>query len=180
MPDGAAIYTSGMIATTDDSDFPSFFYIEDPDRTCGIRVVSASTIGTVSKGSIVEVNGTMATTGTGERYIDSAAVTVTGTTSPLGPLAVTNKSIGGSDFGVPPDYQMGVTDGIGLNNVGLLVKIWGRTTVSGTTTIDDGSGTPVWIITNALTIPPADGEHVTLTGISSIAPGGGRLLFAID
>ena len=56
----------------------------------------------------------MATTGTGERYIDSAAVTVTGTTSPLGPLAITNKSIGGSDFGVPPDYQMGVTDGIGL------------------------------------------------------------------
>ena len=178
--DGTVVYTSGMIATTDDSDFSGFFYIEDPDRTCGIRVVPASTIGVVSRGSIVEVSGTMATTGTGERYISNAAVNVTGTTSLLGPLAVTNGGLGGSDFGAPPNYQVGVPDGIGPNNVGLLVRVWGRATVSGMTTIDDGSGTPIMVVTSGLTNPPTDGSFATLTGISSIAPGGGRFLLAID
>ena len=122
----------------------------------------------------------MATVSTGERYLDDATVTVTGTPSLLGPVGMSNRALGGGDYGAPPNYQIGVTGGAGPNNVGLLVKVWGEATVSGTTTIDDGSGVTVRIITNGLTTPPADGEYVTLTGISSIAPGGGRLLFAID
>ena len=77
-------------------------------------------------------------------------------------------------------FQTGVTGGTGPNNIGLLARIWGEATVSGTTTLDDGSGVTVTVDTSGLTTPPADGEYVTLTGISSIAPGGDRLLLAID
>ena len=180
LPDGTAIETSGMIATTDASDYAGIFYIEEPDRTSGIRVVPSSINGTLAKGKTVEVYGTLATTGPGERYLDDATVTVTGTPSLLDPIGMTNLALGGGDYGTSPNYQMGVTGGTGPNNIGLLVRVWGEATVSGITTIDDGSGVALRVITSALTTPPTNGEYVTLTGISSIAPGGSRLLFAID
>lgn len=57
------------------------------------------------------------------------------------PLAVNNKAIGG---GALNQYTPGVENGVGLNNIGLLIKTWGRVTAVDTVNqffyIDDGSG----------------------------------------
>lgn len=57
------------------------------------------------------------------------------------PLAVNNKAIGG---GALNQYTPGVENGVGLNNIGLLIKTWGKVTAVDTVNqcfyIDDGSG----------------------------------------
>lgn len=56
------------------------------------------------------------------------------------PLAVNNRAIGG---GALNQYTPGVEGGVGLNNIGLLIKTWGRVTavdaVNKCFYIDDGS-----------------------------------------
>lgn len=136
--------------------------------------------GTLARGKTIELFGTMSTTGAGERYIANATVTATGTPSLVDPVGMNNAALGGADYGVSPNYQMGVAGGFGTNNIGLLVTVWGEAAVSGTTTLDDGSGVTVTVDTSGLTTPPANGSYATLTGISSIQPGGGRVLLAID
>ena len=180
LADGTRVHATGKIATTDAADFSGFFYSEEPDRSSGIRVVAATISGALARGATIEVTGEMATTGVGERYIDAAAVTATGIPSPLGPLGMTNKSLGGGDLGTPPSYQMGAVGGAGTNNIGLLTRVWGLAAVSGVTTIDDGSGMLVTVDTTGLSNPPADGAYVSITGVSSLLAGGERLLLAID
>lgn len=41
------------------------------------------------------------------------------------PIAVSNRSLGGADLN---QYTLGVVSGIGPNNIGLLVKTWGKVT----------------------------------------------------
>ncbi len=59
----------------------------------------------------------------------------------VAPLAVANKSIGGGAFN---EYTPGVEGGTGLNNIGLLIKSWGRVTYVDAAAkcfyINDGSG----------------------------------------
>jgi hypothetical protein len=93
------------------------------------------------------------------------------------PLGLSNRSLGGGDLGYsagPPKLgQQGVKFGAGLNNIGLLVTVWGRVTEiedaqpSTWFKIDDGSGTPVKCIApQGVTIDPA-WQYVVVTGISS-------------
>ncbi len=65
----------------------------------------------------------------------------------LEPLAVNNRAVGGTDFYYDQstgEGQQGVTDGYGLNNIGLLIKTFGVVTYVNTQQkfmyIDDGSG----------------------------------------
>lgn len=57
------------------------------------------------------------------------------------PLAMTNAAIGG---GMLNQYTPGVEGGAGLNNIGLLIKTWGKVTFVDATNkvfyIDDGTG----------------------------------------
>ena len=102
------------------------------------------------------------------------------------PLAMNNKTLGGGSLNA---HTPGVTDGAGLNNIGLLVKTWGKVTYTDDENkffyIDDGSGikdgtltpdgTPVVGIRVSykdlapeVTFQRPDvGTWVTVTGISS-------------
>jgi len=182
--DGKLVHTAGKIATTGFSDFTGFFYIEEPDRSSGIRVVATTTLGSVVRGATIEVTGTMATTAAGERYIGQATVSASGTPAVLGPLGMTNKSMGGSNAGNPPLGQYGVVGGSGTNNIGLLVRACGQVVSfgSGYRVIDDGSGVLLRVDTTAAPSIPTSG-YVTVTGVSSLYGSAGsaeRLLLAIN
>lgn len=101
----------------------------------------------------------------------------------LKPLCVCNKALGGGQIGT---NTPGVAGGIGLNNVGLLVKTWGHVTYVNRTEqffyIDDGSkmndgsniagATGIRVSYAGLADgntfnPPSGGQFVVITGISS-------------
>lgn len=182
--DGKLVHATGKIATTDGSDFTGHFYIEEQNRSSGIRVVATTITGTLARGKTIEVTGKMATTAAGERYIDQATVVASGTPSLLGPLGMINKTMGGLNVGNPPLGQYGVPGGSGMNNIGLLVRAWGNVTSfgNGYVIIDDGSGVSLRVDTTAAPTTPTSG-YVTVTGVSSLYGTAGsaeRLLLAID
>lgn len=106
------------------------------------------------------------------------------------PLVMPNKAVGGGPFG---QYTPGVYGGTGLQNIGLLIKTWGKVTAPPDTTnkffyIDDGSGlndTSGYVGLrvsyanlapgNTIT-PPSQNQYVVITGISSTTDLNGRIV----
>ena len=96
------------------------------------------------------------------------------------PLALSNKAVGGGRLN---DYTPGVEGGTGLNNIGLLIRTWGKVTFVDTTNKffyvndgagrQDGSGNVGLRVSydnlapgNTIT-PPAVNSYVAVTCISS-------------
>lgn len=168
--DGDTVYLTGSVSAL----FPLIgrFYIQSPDHFCGIQV-RASTLPTT--GQSVYVWGILHTDEvTGEMYIDSSGWTGTGPNKAK-PLMMCIRSLGGATL----NRQAGVEGGIGVNNVGLRVRIAGEVT----TKSDDGlwacvsdgasfdnSGVRVSLAgLQHLDRPWVDvGRQVTVTGISSL------------
>lgn len=172
LQDGRYVSVSGKIATSAAGDFGDFFYIEEAGRFSGIRIAAPpASVSGLTRGSVVNVIGMMATTPGGERQLAGPMVIIASTTAPLTPLAMANRSLGGGNVGVPPLGQYGITGSTGLNTVGLLIKTWGQVTATGPgyVDIDDGSGTPVRVDTSLLASCPAYGSFVSVIGVSSIA-----------
>ncbi len=153
-----------------------FFYVETDDRAAGIRVEKASH-GLTDANARATVKGVVKTSVDGERYI-KAFVAYSDGTGTVDPLGIPLKSLGGgalydpiSGFG-----QIGVSQGIGLNNVGLLVRVWGRVVDVEPVTpptqptwfkIDDGSGIAVkCVVPDGVTIDQ-NWTYVSVTGVSS-------------
>lgn len=115
-------------------------YVEEPDRSSGIRVAT-NTAG-LAVGDVVNIvgkTGTRSLSGyRSERQISNATVTDTEMDNPLQPVAMTCLAVGGAPIG---SLVPGVKDGVGLNNIGLLVKIFGKVTYKAGAYIyiDDGS-----------------------------------------
>ena len=180
LPDGMFISISGNIATSAGGDFADYFYIENAKRTNGIRIAAApGGIADLVRGSIVNVFGVLGATSDGERQLTGPIVIVIATDQPLNPVAMPNRSVGGSDFGLPPSGQFGVTDALGnpangLNTIGTLIKTWGRVVGSGTgyILIDDGSNSPVRVDTSTLSSIPVEPQYITVIGISSLRTSG--------
>lgn len=175
-PDGALVSVAGKVATSAIGDFAGFFYVEEPDRSSGIRVaLSPGSVAGLARGSVVNVIGTLGTTGSGERQLTGPMVIIVSTATSLTPLGMPNRSLGGSDLGTPPSGQMGVTGGFGLNNIGLLVKTWGRVSYlpGNVLAIDDGSGVVVRIDASTLNALPPSNSYVAVTGVSSLWQSGG-------
>lgn len=160
---------TGKIITRNWTDY---LYIEDDTRACGIRVEKTAH-GHV-KGEVVSVEGTLATNADGERYIAATTITQTGT-GELTPLGMNNKWLGGGDFaydpGPPVVGQRGIVGAAGLNNIGLLVRTWGKVTELDMASpaqwflISDGSN-----VQTKVAYPPfayAVDDYVTISGISS-------------
>jgi len=157
--DGSYSSATGIVTAV----FDGFFYIEDSQRISGLLVDGSETVG-----DVVNVSGTLATSG-GERVLTNASISVTsaGTAVP-GPLGLTNKALGGATTGL----VSGVDGGIGTNNLGLLVTTTGQITsvdtVAGATvlTIDDGTGVGVKVtdITGTWFV----GQYVKVVGISAL------------
>ena len=145
--------------------FGDYFYVEDSNRSNGIRVVKANS--GVTAGQLVNIAGTMATLDSGERFVNAGTPVPAGTLQ-LTPVGLNNKSMGGGNLGDPAagKGQAGVSDGAGLNNIGLYVKVWGKVSiVGGKYKLNDGSGVDVTIQVVNGTI--ADGAYISATGIMS-------------
>lgn len=168
-PDGSAVQISGKPAS---AKIGTAFWIEEADRSSGIKVNSAMS---VTAGTLITVVGRMASS-QGERFLDQPAPSVgSGVTAPP-PVALGSRALGGAALNA---YTPGVAGGLGPNNIGLLVKTWGRVTQTGADYfyINDGAnlmdGTTTGGAPNVgvrvLSAPGAllPGDFVIVTGISS-------------
>lgn len=142
MPEGTPVNVSDWSVT---AAYPSadYLYISPEDRSFGLRV--AASFSGISVGDRVNVTGVLTTRKVGgnkpsERQISDAVVTKVSSGTPLKPLGITCRSVGGGAIGPVP----GVQDGVGTNNVGSLVKIAGRVTDTRGYYffVDDGSNVP--------------------------------------
>lgn len=153
--DGTLVALPSRLVTAGTEILGDHFYVEDLDRSSGIRV--SYTGGVVTTGSMAYVIGRLSTTG-GERTIeaDSAAVLSIGN-PPLQPFGVRGVDAGGS--------------GQGATTIGLLSKVWGQVKSWGTDSfvIDDGSG-PITVRSGLLDKPAVD-SFVAVTGVSSLSSG---------
>jgi len=166
---GASVTLTGKVVSAGPAEFPGIMYIQEPDRSSGLKVELGAAQTDAIIGSIVTVSGTLQTPA-GERTITNPAVTVTGSGDAPSALSVVNRDVGGSALNL---YTPGVTGGIGLNNIGLLVCVWGRVTAlgSGYFYLDDGSalagGLGLKIVTGTLA-KPGSSQYAVAVGISSV------------
>lgn len=173
LPDGTLVSVCGKIAASAADDFAGFFYIEEPNRTGGIRVSCSSwPVADLFRGSTVNVIGTLATASSGERHITGSVIVVGATVDPPTPFGLSNRSVGGASFGQPGCGQSGAIGGVGLNNIGILIKTWGliKSCDAGYLVIDDGSGVDLHVDATGLANPPSSG-YITVVGISSLRDG---------
>jgi sugar lactone lactonase YvrE len=162
LPDGSAAQFMGYVVT---AKFANYFYVEDADRTAGMRIASTAAI---AVGDKVNVAGTLGPTPDPdrERQIGSATVQKisSGNTVPA-PLGLNLRAMGGAAVGPVP----GIVGASGLNNVGLLVRAFGTTSDRNVGAsefyLDDGSGFKVRVHAPGLSLP-GDGSKVAVTGIS--------------
>ncbi len=194
LPLGSAAAISGRVLTTRSpsntdpkGDFQNKLYVEDPDRASGILLSFANGApNDLVPGDIVDIIGATGIVN-GELAIVDPFVAKTGFRPALKPLGVTNKAMGGGQFGqqaaVINRFAYPRTMATGANNIGLLVKVWGRVKAVGSNFfyIDDGSGTMddtdnmgVRVVFDPDKIQrPAGGQYAWVTGISSCEYVGG-------
>ena len=155
--------------------WPDVFYIESSDRTKGIRVEKAGHA--LVAGQTARKFGYVKTNPDGERTIDASWAMADGGSGTITSLGMANKQLGGANWNYSKPTgagQRGVTGGNGLNNIGLLVRTFGKVVaVDGSVTptwytIDDGSNVNVKVVVQAGVGVPAVGSYVTVTGASSI------------
>jgi len=166
---------------------PTYFYIEAPDRSWGICVLSAGGAA-LPVGAEVSVSGKLKTNALKERYIEASSVQQTGTLS-VAPLGMLCANLGGADFRYNAATGSGQSGakGVewGVNTVGLLVTIVGRVEYVYPTgpffTVSDGSrnagtlpvdvngkpGMMVWSPT-PIAGTVAVGDLVSVTGVISL------------
>ncbi len=146
------------------------FYVEQPDRACGIRVERAAHGLTV--GQSATIAGQVALASNGEVSVLAESVAAEGTGG-VEPVIVRNVNLGGAGNGLQP----AIGGSLGLNNIGLLVTTAGTVFAprvqSGWFYVDDGSGVwdgtgvgGIYVDATGLLAPPA-GSFAAVTGISS-------------
>lgn len=169
--DGTSVTLTGKIVTASTAQFSQTMYVQEMDRSSGIKVNLGATPTTAIIGSLVTVTGTIQKVN-GVRQINNPTVTVTGSGT-ADPVSLINKSVGGEGFNA---YTPGVTGGIGLNNVSLSIRAWGRVKYVGTDyvyiddgcALNDGSGhAGIKVSCPGLTLPGPT-QYVIVVGLSSV------------
>ena len=182
--DGTDITIQNKRITENDQ---SILYVQDLDRSAGIRVVYNDTQPlALDRGATVDITGTLITNSDGERQIITNAGGIS-VLSPVGavakPIGISNKALGGGDFNMYTtgiNYPAPVSE---LYNKGLFVKIWGKVTaidpsaryfyIDDGSAIDNGPDKPtgvkvVWNTDGEVTSLPSVGDYLTdVIGISS-------------
>lgn len=155
-----------QIATTASGNFADgSFYIEDPNRCAGIRVVPPAGAASVGVGDALTLLGKTAVSDAGEMLIRATTITSQAPGATLAPLGVSSKTVVGA---------------AGLDMAGLLVTIWGKigyvspdhsyfyvSDGSG----DDGTGNPGVRVSldglaTAVPIQPEPGTFVRISGVA--------------
>ena len=176
MPENSLITVAGKTVTAGTNDFAGVFYVEEADRSSGMRVLWTESA--VPRGMTATESGLVKTVG-GERVIEAQAVALGGAAgNALTPLGLINRSLGGCS---PAPIVPGIPGAIGLYNIGVLVRAWGRVTevrddwfyIDDGTGFDDGSGNKGIKVTVAGLAGgtgfalPEENDYVLVTGISS-------------
>lgn len=168
MSDGTAVKVMDVVVSGKTGAVgPGFFYVEQPDRTAGLRVIGSTNL---AEGTVVRVIGTMTTAGV-ERAIQMEDIENVSSGTVPGALAMASPSLGGASF--PP--VNGVTDGVGANNIGLLVRVAGDVVSSGGSEFvisDGGVASGVTCRATAGIAIPTSG-FAAVTGIVSLEETGG-------
>lgn len=157
-----AVVTDGEKIVTAIVD-PITLYIQEPDGSAGIRVETKFPHD-FSVADRVKLHGRLRVIG-GEAIIDQAVVISSSSGGAAKPAAVNLKSLGGTAFGVQP----ATVGGTGLNTVGLLVRVWGRTADvdSSGFVVTDGRSTVRCALGGADSLLSA-GDFVAVTGVCSV------------
>ena len=170
-PDGTPVKIPAQVVTAGLSRLLDRFYVESDSRSSGIQVRTGPGSGIqAEEGNRVTVRGIVGLAD-GERAVLNPTVTPSGSGAVPEPLAMPNRYVGGARLG---DRVPGVTGGRGLNNLGLLVTVWGTVkSVAGSHFyIDDGTGitggSPGLKISCGSMTKPAPGGMVRVTGISAL------------
>ncbi len=181
-----------LVLTSSTSTFADRFYVEQADRASGIAVQYGAAGGpTLVEGDQVTLVGKTDTV-SGERIMNFVSPQWIGHTEPVKPVYINVVSLGGWDAN---EYTLGVLDGTGLNNIGLLVTTFGGLVsyrdsqgrffyVDNGDGLYDGSHYGMRVICDGFKgggklAMPAYGKHVMLTGISSTAVVSGQTVRAI-
>ena len=150
------------------------FYIGSENNESGIRVVGQAS--GVAVGGKVDVSGNMTVNSHGERFINTTTPPVPNGSGNAKAVYMTNKALGGADL-VIGTGQIGITEGKGANNIGLLVQTSGKCTANLAITgadysgkkyifIDDGSGSISWYRTAVNTYQQVNGVKVEVDDAS--------------
>ena len=171
LPAGTLVSVRGKIVS---GAFPGFFYVQEADRSSGIKVVSGLH---VAVGDVVDVMGAMSVSD-GERQLSADMFTAMGVAAdPPRPLGMRGDAAGGGPFN---GYTPGITGACGVNNIGLLIRTWGKVTSSGSDYFIIESRPMVTIKVKCGTLlQPAVGKIVAVTGISSCEVVSGAIFRAL-
>ena len=176
LPDfeGKRVGLQHVVVTTSYDD-PPVTYAEEEDSSAGIRLewIAEPTE------SLIEVIGMPTTSPNGERCLTGCVYKVKSQASAR-PMAMCIRSLGGGPFGL----QQAIDGGLGLSNIGLLVRTWGSITeieqpappeLPTWFKIDDGSGVSVKCALPAGVTVEQGWTWVAVSGISSCENDGGAL-----
>lgn len=132
------------------------FYIEDGDRSCGLRI-DKTNHGLIS-GMKADIYGNIYTNPNGERYIAAHTVIHNGNES-IRTIMMPIRALGGGDWNTDSSGkgQKGIDGGIGLNNIGIKVTVCGKVSNVNQTlrtfSITDGSGTIKVVMPQGANLP---------------------------
>jgi len=147
--------------------FLGFPNVQQLDRSAGIHLTMGGSPPAV--GTVVTAIGVLTRSDEGNLYVYGGIAVGTGSAS-VKPLGMSTKAAGGGAI----CEQLGSAGGQGVNNIGLLVKIWGRVTgvdpAYGYYWVDDGAGltgappyTGIRVWTMRQTLPSVN-DLVTVAG----------------
>lgn len=172
-PQNADISLVAKVVTAGTDTLVDRFYIEEPDRSAGLMIYCGSS-GSIQAlvGEAVKIRGRLGYID-GEPAITSPRVIPDGTGDVPRPLGLSMHGITGT-----LDSYGGETPAVGLTNVGLLVRIWGKVKFAygNFFYLDDGSAlrdgegmTGLKVYADSLHRPRV-GDRLSVTGISSLEP----------
>ncbi len=152
------------------------FWIEETDRYAAIKVIWNGTM--PAQDHAVNVTGVLDSS-SGQRVLNASSVTDKGAATPIKALGVVEKSAGGAEINTDTPS---ITNGKGLYNIGMLVRIAGSASNANTADpnnkffyLDDGSGLvdsaiPGIKVLCGSVAPPSSGAK-TVTGLVGVVGG---------
>lgn len=134
-------------------------YIEQPNRINALRIHMSSLPSDVDAGDLVDVQGTMATSAQGERFVEASYMKRLSGARPIDAIGMNNRDIARRA------------------SLGLFVKTWGKVSPADTDSfmISDGSRVPIKVMCGLLA-KPETGRVVRVRGVVSSDSSGPLLL----
>ena len=151
-PAGRSVVWAGKLVT---GVFDGFFYIEEPDRSAGIRVDWAGA--PVNVGDMVDVKGTTSQTALGEPKLVASYVAASAVRKAV-PLGLNARA---ASDPLPEGLLVRC-----FGNVSYLDPGWAFFYLDDGSGVLDGSGSPgIRVMLTGIILPPDQGTNVTVTGI---------------